>query len=440
MKIAIIGSGYVGLVTGVCLSHIGHHVVCVDNNPEKIKKLKKGQVPIYEPGLQELMHECVKKKRLTFSGSIKEACQKSLVIFLALPTPSKPNGDADLTHIENASREIALNMGSYKLIVEKSTVPAETGKKIRRTIQLNLPKRFKKDSKVLLDFDVASNPEFLKEGSAVHDFMNPDRVVLGVESKKAEKILKEIYKPLKTKILVTNTASSEMIKHASNSFLATKISFINAVSQLCDQVGADVLKVAEGMGLDKRIGRQFLDAGIGYGGSCFPKDVDAFIRLSEKNGYNFDLLKEVRRINDNQRHSFIHLIEEKLWNLKEKTIGVWGLAFKPNTDDIRNAVALDIITKLKSEGAKVKVYDPQAMANAASMLKGVVFCDDPYKAAEDADALVLITEWPEFKEVNFLQIRDSMRQSMIFDGRNTLDADKLSDMGFEYFGIGRGRL
>ena len=440
MNITIIGSGYVGLVTGVCLSHIGHHVMCVDNNPEKIKKLKKGKVPIYEPGLEDLMHACIKKRRLKFTSSIKEACQKSLVIFLALPTPPKANGDADLTYIENVSREIALNMNSYKLIVEKSTVPAETGKKIIRTIQLNLPKKFRKANKILLDFDVASNPEFLKEGSAVHDFMNPDRVVFGVESKKAEKILREIYHPLKTKILVTDTASSEMIKHASNSFLATKISFINAVAQLCDRVGADVLKVAEGMGLDKRIGRQFLDAGIGYGGNCFPKDVDSFIRLSEKSGYDFGLLKEVRRINEHQRQHFLHLIEEKLWNLKDKTIGVWGLAFKPNTDDMRNAASLDIIAKLKSEGAKVKAYDPKAMANAASILKGVILCEDPYSVAEDSDALLLLTEWPEFKDVNFIQVRDSMRQAVIFDGRNMLDADQLKNLGFDYFGIGRGRL
>lgn len=439
MNIAIIGSGYVGLVTGVCLANIGHTVICVDNNPEKIRMLKKGKVPIYEPGLEEIMHACMKKKKLVFSGSIKEACKKSLVIFLALPTPPKPNGDADLTYIENASREIALNMDSYKLIIEKSTVPAETGRKIIRTIQLNLPKKFRKANKILLDFDVASNPEFLKEGSAVEDFMNPDRVVFGVESKKAEKILREIYKPLKTKILVTNTASSEMIKHASNSFLATKISFINAVAQICDRVGADVLKVAEGMGLDKRIGRQFLEAGIGYGGSCFPKDVDSFIRLSEKNGYEFGLLKEVRRINSAQIEGFLHLIEEKLWNLKDKTIGVWGLAFKPNTDDMRNAASIEIINKLKADGAKVKAYDPKAMMNAGPILKGsVTLCNDPYSVAEDADAVLLITEWPEFKDINFIQIRDSMRQAVIFDGRNALDANKLKSMGFDYFGIGRG--
>ena len=440
MNIAIIGSGYVGLVSGVCLAHIGHHVVCVDNNPDKIKKLKKGEIPNYEPGLKELMHECVKKKRLTFSGSIKEAVEKAEVIFLAVPTPSKPNGDADLTYVENVAREIAKGMDSYKLIVEKSTVPAETGKKIIRTIQLNLPQKYKKGHKILLDFDVASNPEFLKEGSAVHDFMNPDRVVFGVESKKAEQLLREIYKPLKTKILVTNIASAEMIKHASNSFLATKISFINAVAEVCERVGADVLKVAEGMGMDKRIGRQFLDAGIGYGGSCFPKDVDAFIRLSEKSGYDFHLLKEVRKINNDMRRGFIHLIEEKLWNIKDKTIGVWGIAFKPNTDDIRNAAALEIIQTLQAEGATIKAYDPKAMDGAKNVLKGVRFCMDAYEAAEDCDCLLLLTEWGEFKEINFLQVRDSMRQPVIFDGRNFLDGEQLTAIGMEYFGIGRGKI
>ncbi len=440
MKIAIVGSGYVGLVSGVCLAHIGHHVTCVDNNPDKIKKLKKGELPIYEPGLLELMHECVKKKRLSFSGSVKEATAKADVIFLAVPTPSKANGDADLTFIENVAREIAQSMDSYKLIVEKSTVPAETGKKIRRTIQLNLPRKYKQGHKILLDFDVASNPEFLKEGSAVHDFMNPDRVVLGVESPRAEKLLREIYKPLKTKVLVTNTASAEMIKHASNSFLATKISFINAVAQMCDRVGADVLKVAEGMGLDKRIGRQFLDAGIGYGGSCFPKDVEAFIHLSDKSGYNFSLLKEVRKINDNQRLAFVKMIEEKLWNIKDKTIGVWGIAFKPNTDDIRNAAALEIIHLLQAEGAKIKAYDPKAADHARKALKGVTIAQDPYEAAEDCDCLLLLTEWPEFRDVNFVQVRDAMRQAVIFDGRNFLDGEKLKECGFDYFGIGRGKV
>ena len=439
MKIAIIGSGYVGLVSGVCLASIGHDVICVDNNPDKIKTLKKGRLPIYEPGLLELMKENVKKKKLSFTGSIGEATRKSQVIFLAVPTPSKPNGDADLTFIENVARQIAQNMDSYKLIVEKSTVPAETGKEIRRTINLNIAKKYKSGNKISIDFDVASNPEFLKEGSAVVDFMNPDRIVIGVESKKAEQLLREIYKPLKPKILVTNIASAEMIKHASNSFLATKISFINAVAQICDRVGADVLKVAEGMGLDKRIGRQFLDAGVGYGGSCFPKDVDAFIRVGEKSGYEFTILKEVRRINEDQRHWFVRLIEEKLWNIKDKTIGVLGVAFKPNTDDIRNAAALEIIQLLQAEGAKIRVFDPKALDNAKKTLRKVTFCSNAYTVAEGCDCLLLLTEWPEFKEIDFVQIRDLMRQTVIFDGRNFLDAAYLRGIGFEYFGTGRGK-
>ncbi|OGX31325.1 MAG: UDP-glucose 6-dehydrogenase [Omnitrophica WOR_2 bacterium RIFCSPHIGHO2_01_FULL_48_9] len=437
MNIAIVGSGYVGLVTGVCLAHIGHRVICVDNDPQKIKKLKQGKAPIYEPGLPELMTRYIKNGQLIFSASIKEAAQKSTVIFIAVGTPSKKNGEADLTYVENVAREIALCMNSYKLIVEKSTVPAETGKRIERTIKLNLPKKYRQGSRAQLEFDVASNPEFLREGSAIEDFMNPDRIVIGVESKKAENILREVYKPLKTTIVVTNISSAEMIKHASNSFLATKISFINCIAQICDRVGADVLKVAEGMGYDKRIGRSFLDAGIGFGGSCFPKDVDAFIRLSEKSGYDFSLLKEVRNINENQKTTFLKHIEDKLWIVKNKSIGVLGLAFKPNTDDMRNAPAVDIIQALQHEGAKIKAYDPQAMENAKKVLPGVVFCKDPYAVAKGCDCLLLLTEWKEFKDLNFKKVRQSMRQAIIFDGRNLYRGHNLEALGFEYHGMGR---
>ncbi len=432
MNIAIIGAGYVGLVTGVCLAQLGHHVICVDNDREKIKKLKKRHMPIFEPGLEEMLQDNVKHKRLSFSASVAEATRKSMVIFIAVGTPSKENGDADLTYVENVSREIARNMDSYKLVVEKSTVPAATGKRIERTIRLNLPK------KSTFGFDVASNPEFLREGSAVKDFMHPERIVLGVESKRAESLLREIYKPLKTHIIVTDTNSAEMIKHASNSFLATKISFINAVGQICDRVEADVLKVAEGMGFDKRIGRDFLNAGIGYGGSCFPKDVDAFVRLSEKSGYDFTLLKAVREINEQQKHTFIKLIEDKLWIIKGKTIGVLGLAFKPKTDDMRNASSVDIIKTLQNEGAHIKAYDPQAMEKAKEMLTGVKFCPDAYKAAAGCDCLLFLTEWDELKELNFKKIKKSLKQAVIFDGRNMLDQCEMSKAGFEYFGIGRG--
>ncbi|HQP11329.1 MAG TPA: UDP-glucose/GDP-mannose dehydrogenase family protein [Candidatus Omnitrophota bacterium] len=433
MNISIIGCGYVGLVTGVCLASIGHRVLCVDSDQEKIKKLKAGQVPIYEPGLDVLLREAMKKKYLSFCGSVREATQKTDVIFIAVGTPSKKNGEADLTYVENVTRQIAVNMTSYKLVVEKSTVPAETGKRIERTIRLNLPKRSK-----MLSFDVASNPEFLREGSAIGDFMNPDRVVIGVESARAEKILREIYQPLNPHIVVTNINSAEIIKHASNSFLATKISFANALAQICDRVGADILKVTEGMGYDKRIGKSFLRAGIGYGGSCFPKDVDAFIRLSEKSGYQFNLLKEVRQVNEDQKTLFVHLIEDKLWILKDKVIGVLGLAFKPDTDDMRNAPALDIIAALQKEGVKVKAYDPQAMGQARKMLKKVTFCKDPYTLAKGCDCLLLLTEWAEFKKLNFKKLKTLMRQAIVFDGRNLYHADRLSDLGYEYYGLGRG--
>ncbi|MCK5260280.1 MAG: UDP-glucose/GDP-mannose dehydrogenase family protein [Candidatus Omnitrophica bacterium] len=438
MNIAIVGSGYVGLVTGVCLAQIGHKVTCVDVDQEKIKKLKLGKIPIFEPGLEELLKKNLKNKRLSFTTSIREATRKSTAIFIAVGTPSKKNGDADLTYVENVARQIAVNMDDYKLIIEKSTVPAETGKRVARTIKMNLPKKFKKDKNATLDFDVASNPEFLREGSAVHDFMNPDRVVVGVGSKKAEKLFREIYKPLKPHMVVTNINSAELIKHASNSFLATKISFMNSISQICDKLGADVLKVAEGMGYDKRIGRAFLNAGVGYGGSCFPKDVDAFVRISEKSGYDFGLLKEVRKINEEQKASFVRLIEDKLWIVKNKVIGVLGLAFKPNTDDMRSAPSINIINALQQEGAKIKAYDPVAMPNAKNIFKKVTYCKDPYDTAKGCDCLLLLTEWDEFKKLNFKKIGSAMKQPILFDGRNLYHDKGLEDLGFEYYGIGRG--
>jgi UDPglucose 6-dehydrogenase len=440
MNIAIVGSGYVGLVTGVCLAHIGHRVICVDNNPEKIKKLKQGLLPIYEPGLESLMKDQLRHKRIFFMSSIKEATKKSTVIFIAVGTPSKPSGEADLTYVENVAREIAIHMEDYKLVVEKSTVPAETGRRVERTIRLNLSQRNQKKKNHPLEFDVASNPEFLREGSAVHDFMHPDRIVVGVESTRGEELLREIYKPLKAHLVVTNINSAEMIKHASNSFLAAKISFINAIGQICDRVGADVLKVAEGMGFDKRIGRAFLNAGIGYGGSCFPKDVDAFIRLSEKSGYDFSLLKEVRNVNEQQKKYFIRLIEDKLWIIKNKVIGILGLAFKPDTDDMRNAPAIDVIQALHHEGARIKAYDPQAMTNAKALLPKIHYCSNSYQAAKGCDCLLILTEWEEFKKVDYSKIKRSMRQAMIFDGRNLFQQGELEKLGFEYYGIGRGKL
>ena len=438
MNIAIVGSGYVGLVTGICLAELGHRVMCVDNDEGKIQALKKLKSPIFEPGLEVLMKKNAKAKRLFFTASIKEAAEKSQVIFIAVGTPSKENGEADLTYVENVAREIAENMNSYRLIVEKSTVPTATGKRIERTIRQNLPKKGNGKKGKPVEFDVASNPEFLREGSAVHDFMNPDRIVIGVESQRAEKLLREIYKPLKAQMVVTDINSAEMIKHASNSFLATKISFINAIAQVCDRVGADVLKVAEGMGFDKRIGRSFLNAGIGYGGSCFPKDVDAFIRLSEKSGYDFVLLKEVRNINEYQKRSYLKLIEDKLWIIKGKTVGVLGLAFKPETDDMRNAPSVDIIRTLQQEGAKIKAYDPEAMEKAKKILPQVEYCKDAYALAKDCDCLLLVTEWDEFKKLDFKKIKHLMQHPIIFDGRNLYDENKMKHLGFEYHGLGRG--
>lgn len=429
MNISIIGTGYVGLVTGACFAELGNSVICVDNNKEKIEVLKKGKIPIYEPGLIDLVRRNTKEKRLSFSSSIKDAVKKSGIIFIAVGTPSKHNGEADLTGIENVAQQIAGNLTEYRLIVEKSTVPVETGNWVEHTISVNLRKKVK--------FDVASNPEFLREGSAIEDFMHPDRVVVGVKSKKAEKILRDLYRPLKAPIVVTDIKSAELIKHASNSFLATKISFINAVAQVCELTGADVVKVAEGMGLDKRIGRKFLDAGVGFGGSCFPKDVDAFIKIAKKLGYNFNLLEKVKEINEIQKRFLIKKIENTLWILKDKTIGILGLAFKPNTDDLREATALDIINALKEEGAKIKAFDPQAMDKAKSILKGVTFCEDAYEVAKNCDCLVIVTDWNEFKELDFKRLKKLMKQPVIFDGRNIYDPKKVKSLGFRYFGVGR---
>jgi len=429
MKISIIGSGYVGLVTGSCFAQLGNKVICADNDARKIKSLKKKEIPIYEPGLEEMIRDNVKNKRLSFTACLKEAVDNSEVIFITVGTPSRENGEADLTGVENVAREIAKYMRSYRLIVEKSTVPVETGRWVEHTIRLNNKRGIK--------FDIASNPEFLREGQAIEDFMHPDRVVIGVESKRAEKILRSLYEPLKCPIIVTDIKSAEIIKHASNSFLATKISFINAVSQICDRVGADVVKVAEGMGLDKRINRFFLDAGVGYGGSCFPKDLKAFINIAHKIGYNFELLKAVERINEEQKKSIIKKIENALWIIRDKTVGILGLAFKPNTDDLRNAPSLDIINHLKQEGARIKAYDPHAIGKAKGILGDVEFSRDVYSCFRLCDCAVFVTEWPQFKELDFGRVKKLMKHPIIIDGRNMYDPDRMKALGFHYCGVGR---
>ncbi|MDD5120387.1 MAG: UDP-glucose/GDP-mannose dehydrogenase family protein [Candidatus Omnitrophica bacterium] len=428
MNISIIGAGYVGLVSGACFAELGNHVICADNDTKKIVNLKKGVLPIYEPGLEELISGNLKNKRLKFTSKIKDAVRSSDVIFIAVGTPSLEKGDADLTGVENVARLIAQNMDGYRLIVEKSTVPVETCARIKKTISTYIKNKYK--------FDVVSNPEFLREGSAINDFTHPDRIVVGAESQKARQIMRQLYLPLNRQILVTDIKSAELIKHASNAFLATKISFINAVSRICDKVGADVQEVACGMGLDNRIGRYFLHAGIGYGGSCFPKDLDAFITIAENLGYDFKILKAVRDTNQEQKDFVIQKVKEALWIIKDKTIAVLGLAFKPNTDDLRNSPSIDLINALIQEGAKVRVYDPKAMGKARSILKNVTFCKNSYQVARGADCLIVATEWNEFKELDFLKLKNKMQRALVIDGRNIYDPRYLKKMGFTYIGIG----
>lgn len=431
MKICVVGSGYVGLVTGACFADLGNTVICVDSDKGKIRKLKSGAIPIFEPGLEELVKRNVKEKRLSFSTEVGGSVRKSQVIFIAVSTPPKPNGEADLTFVENVSKTIALSMQSYKLIVEKSTVPVNSGEWVERTVKI-----FNKKG---IEFDVASNPEFLREGTAIEDFMHPDRIVVGVKSKRARDILTELYKPVKAPLIVTDIKAAELIKHASNSFLAMKISFINAIANICEKVGADVTEVARGMGLDSRIGESFLNAGIGFGGSCFPKDVAAFIRIAEKVGYDFALLKEVEKVNAAQRAALVKKIEDAIWTLSDKTVGMLGLAFKPETDDLRNAPSLAIIDMLKPHGTKIKVYDPAAMDKARVLLKkDVTFCKSAYDAAKDSDCLILVTEWNEFKELDFKKIKKLMKQPVIIDGRNVYDPAEMKKLGFRYAGMGRG--
>jgi len=435
VKIAIIGAGYVGLVTGACFANLGNRVYCIDSDRKKVEALAKGRITIYEPGLQEMVKHNLGEGRLSFSTNIKTAVKKSDIIFICVGTPSKDNGEANLLDIENVSREIAKNVDSYKLIVEKSTVPVETGEWVKKTINAFRKKNVK--------FDVASNPEFLREGTAIEDFMRPDRIVIGVESGRAKKILFELYKPLNAPIVVTDIKSAEIIKHASNSFLATKISFINAISVICEKAGADIEKVAKGVGLDRRIGRGFLSAGIGFGGSCFPKDLSAFIHIADRLGYRFGLLEEVEKINEEQKARITGKISQLIWNIPGKTIGVLGLSFKPNTDDIRNAPAIDIIERLLRQGAKIKTYDPKAMQKTKKVFSGpdkkksVIFCRDAYETARGSECLLILTDWNEFKELDFKRLKKLLKQPIIIDGRNIYDPSEMKRLGFVYTGIGR---
>jgi UDPglucose 6-dehydrogenase len=416
-------------VSGACFAKLGNHVTCVDVDKKKIDMLKRGEIPIYEPGLDELIKECRKKKLIDFTMDLASAARKADIVIIAVGTPPKPNGEADLTYVENVARDVAREIRSYKIIVEKSTVPVQTGHKVKQTIERYAPKG--------AEFDVASNPEFLREGTAIGDFMKPDRVVIGVESKRAEKVLTQLYKPLKCPIVVTDIKSAEIIKHASNSYLAMKISFINAVSNICDLARADVEQVAAGMGLDRRIGRNFLNAGIGFGGFCFPKDLSAFIRISEKLGYDFGLLKEVEKINEGQKQVFLKKLEDTIWNINSKTIAVLGLAFKPNTDDMRFAPSVDIIGYLQEQGAKIRAYDPHSMERAKEVLKDVTYGKDAYDTCKDADCAIVLTEWDDFKKLDLERVKKLLRQPIIVDGRNIYDPAKMAGLGFKYVSMGR---
>ena len=429
MKLSIIGTGYVGLVTGTCFAEVGHHVICVDNDATKVKMLQAGGIPIYEPGLEELVKKNVAAGRLKFTNSTAEGVQNSDVIFIAVPTPPQPDGSVDLSYIERVARDIAAAMTSYKIVVDKSTVPVKTGEKVAETIRRYCTAK--------VEFDVVSNPEFLREGFAVGDLMQPDRVVIGVASQRPAAAMKEIYTPFKAPIIVTDINSAELIKHAANSFLALKISYINAIATVCEAAGANVQEVANGIGLDERIGRRFLNAGIGFGGSCFPKDLSAFIKIAEQIGYDFKLLKEVQRINADQMERFVKKITDTLWVLKDKKIGVLGLAFKQNTDDVRSSPAIDLCQRLLKEGATLRVHDPKGMDKAKALLPDVTYVDDMNGVAEGCDALVVATEWDEFKQLDLARAKKGLTHPIMFDGRNLFDPAEMESLGWIYKSVGR---
>jgi len=429
MKLTLIGTGYVGLVTGTCFAEVGHQVICVDSDAAKVKTLQQGGIPIYEPGLEELVKKNVAAGRLSFTTSTAEGVEKSDVIFIAVPTPPLTDGSVDLSFIEKVAREIAAVLTSYKIVVDKSTVPVQTGDKVAETI--------KRYCKARVDFDVISNPEFLREGFAVEDLMKPDRIVIGVRSQRPVPAMKEIFAPFNAPIIVTDINSAELIKHASNSFLALKISYINAISVLCEATGANVQEVAIGMGMDDRIGRRFLNPSLGFGGSCFPKDLSAFIKIADQVGYDFGLLKEVEKINAAQMERFVKKIIDTLWVIKDKKIGVLGLAFKQNTDDVRMSPAIELCQRLQKEGASLRVHDPKAMDKARALLNGVTFVADMNEVAEGCDALVVATEWDVFKKLDLERARKALSHPIVFDGRNLFDPAEMERLGFIYKSIGR---
>ncbi|MCR4287164.1 MAG: UDP-glucose/GDP-mannose dehydrogenase family protein [Deltaproteobacteria bacterium] len=433
MNICVIGTGYVGLVTGTCFADFGVNVSCVDKDSSKIGSLKRGEIPIYEPGLKELLDKNVSQGRLAFTTDLAEGIKKSLVIFIAVGTPPKEDGSADLTYIEEVARAIALNLNGYKVIVTKSTVPVGTGKLIEDIIS--------KEQTGGHNFDIASNPEFLREGSAIEDFMRPDRVVIGAKSQQAVAILKDLYSPLyliETPFVITNIETAELIKYASNAFLATKVSFINEMANICERAGGDVHMVAKGMGLDKRIGSKFLHPGPGYGGSCFPKDTLAINSIAKGLGYDFKIVGAVIDANHRQRELMVAKIEKAAGGLKGKTIAALGLAFKPNTDDIRDSPAIYIVERLVEEGASVRAYDPAAMDNTKAVIKkGITYCIDSYEAAAGSDCLVILTEWNQFRKLEFSKIKGLLKSPCVIDLRNIYDPAQMKAQGFTYVSVGR---
>ncbi|GCL47937.1 UDP-glucose dehydrogenase family protein [Microcystis aeruginosa] len=461
MRVCVIGTGYVGLVTGVCLAHIGHHVICIDNNEEKVKLMKSGQSPIYEPGLSELMQSSAASGNLEFSTDLEAGVKHGEILFIAVGTPALPTGESDTRYVEAVARGIGAHLnGGYKVIVNKSTVPIGSGDWVRMIVLDGVAERQKNlvaavggistIERIEAEFDVVSNPEFLREGSAVYDTFNPDRIVLGSNNPKAIEMMKQLYAPLVKRqfaddpslppvpVVVTDLSSAEMIKYAANAFLATKISFINEVANICDRVGADVTQVAKGIGLDSRIGSKFLSAGIGWGGSCFPKDVSALVHTAEDYGYETELLNAAINVNKRQRTIAIEKLQQELKILKGKTVGLLGLTFKPDTDDMRDAPALTMIEQLNRLGAKVKAYDPIVSQSGLSHgLSGVIIESDPERLADGCDALVVVTEWQEFLRLDYAKMVKTMREPVLIDGRNFLDPAVVTAAGFRYLGIGR---
>lgn len=433
MNICVIGTGYVGLVTGTVFADLGNDVICVDMAADKIAMLNRGEMPIYEPGLEEMVVHNAADGRLVFSTEIEDAVRRSDVVFICVGTPPKENGDPDMRYIEAAARTIALSLNSYKVVVNKSTVPIGTGDLVRRIIETHRPSQD-------VNFDVVSNPEFLREGSAITDTLHPDRIVIGAPSQLVAMKILELYAPLERPMLITDVASAEMIKYASNAFLATKISFINAVANICEAAGADVTQVMKGMGYDQRIGAAFLQAGLGYGGSCFPKDSLALIQTADKYGYDFQLLKSVVQVNNEQTTRFMDRMEKTLGSFDGKTVAVLGLAFKPNTDDMREAKSLEIIARLIASGAKVRAYDPIAIEKTGEILPAsdeLVYCENAYVTVQDVDAVIIVTEWNEFKQLNMERLKTAMRGNVLYDGRNIYDPLKMRKLGFDYHCIGR---